>query len=50
MELLSKEYGWLPSEIRNQSVEDIENYLSIIAVRNQLMREEEYKMRKKYEK
>lgn len=33
MELLSKEYGWTPNEIREMSIEDIENYVTIIRIR-----------------
>lgn len=33
MELLSREYGWTPDEIRNMSIEDIENYVTIIRIR-----------------
>lgn len=36
MEILSNEYGWTPSQIRNMRVDDIQNYLDIIATRNQL--------------
>jgi len=30
MEILSRTYGWTPSEIRNQRSEDIEAYITII--------------------
>ena len=33
METLSREYGWLPNEIRDQRIEDIRAYLDIIAAR-----------------
>lgn len=40
MEILSREYGWTPSQIRNESYEDIVNYLDIISSRNILEKEE----------
>ena len=36
MELLSERYGWLPSEIREQKISDIHDYLDIIAIKNML--------------
>lgn len=38
MESLSERYGWTPSQIREQRVEDIEQYMQIISVRNKLER------------
>jgi len=35
-EKLSREYGWTPIQIRELSVEDVQNYLDIMSVRNQL--------------
>lgn len=34
MELLSQSYGWTPSQIREQKLEDINAYLEIIKTRN----------------
>lgn len=34
MEILSREYGWLPSEIRKENYNDLKTYFDIIAVRN----------------
>jgi hypothetical protein len=34
MELLSREYGWLPSQIRKESYDDIISYIDIISMRN----------------
>jgi len=36
MEKLSREYGWTPDQIREMRVEDIQNYLDINSIRNQL--------------
>jgi len=36
MEMLSREYGWLPSEIRKEKVDDITSYLEIISLRNEI--------------
>ncbi len=36
MEILSREYGWLPSQIKNESYDDLKVYFDIIAVRNLL--------------
>jgi len=36
MEMLSREYGWLPSEIRKEKVDDIISYLEIISLRNEI--------------
>lgn len=36
MEILSREYGWLPSQIRRERAEDIINYIEIIKMRNLL--------------
>ena len=38
MEILSERYGWTPGQIREQRVEDIEQYMSIIRMRNKLER------------
>lgn len=38
MEKLSREYGWTPDQIRDMKVEDIQNYLDINSIRNQLER------------
>lgn len=38
MELLSREYGWTPAEIRAQSAQDIEQYLVIIGERARIER------------
>ena len=38
MEKLSREYGWTPSQIREMNVTDIQNYLDINSIRNQLER------------
>ena len=34
--MLSREYGWLPSQIRKESYQDISTYIDIISVRNLL--------------
>jgi len=47
MELLSREYGWTPSQIREQNLQDIENYLQIIATRNKLQEIEAKKIKRK---
>jgi hypothetical protein len=36
MEILSKEYGWTPNEIKETSVDDIQNYLDIMEQRKKL--------------
>lgn len=33
MELLSSEYGWLPDDIRNMRLTDINDYMTIIKVK-----------------
>jgi hypothetical protein len=33
MEVLSDEYGWLPSQIRAENWEDMENYLDIVCAK-----------------
>lgn len=38
MEKLSREYGWTPNEIRAMNVSDVQNYLDIISIRNQLQK------------
>lgn len=38
MEILSDRYGWTPGQIREQRVEDIEQYMAIIRVKNRLER------------
>lgn len=47
MELLSREYGWTPSQIREQNLQDIEQYLQIIATRNKLHEIESKKLKAK---
>lgn len=32
--MLSREYGWLPSQIKKENYQDISNYLNIISIRN----------------
>lgn len=36
METLSKTYGWLPSDIKKQSLSDIKYYIRILSIRQQL--------------
>jgi hypothetical protein len=38
MEILSKEYGWTPEEIRNQRADDIDSYLEILRVKNEIQK------------
>lgn len=40
MEYLSKEYGWLPSQIRNERCRDIDNYLAILRLKNLIEKRE----------
>jgi hypothetical protein len=40
MEMLSREYGWTPSQIRNERLTDIRTYLDIISARNQLIKKQ----------
>lgn len=44
MELLSKEYGWLPSEIRKENFDDIVKYVITL---NERRRIENKEMKKK---
>jgi len=46
MEKLSKEYGWTPDEIRNLRVSDLQNYLDIISIKNQLEKARNKKLKK----
>lgn len=39
MELLSEKYGWTPSQIRNESMKDLEVYIDIIGVKNNIEKE-----------
>jgi hypothetical protein len=41
MEMLSREYGWTPSQIRNERLTDIRTYLDIISARNQLIKKKD---------
>jgi hypothetical protein len=43
MEMLSKEYGWTPNEIREQPYDDIQNYLDIISIKRQIEKAERMK-------
>lgn len=36
MELLSKEYGWTPKQIKELSLKEMKDYLDIIYTRNKL--------------
>jgi hypothetical protein len=36
MESLSERYGWLPSQIKGEGVDDILDYIDIIGVRSKL--------------
>jgi hypothetical protein len=36
MELLSDKYGWTPNQIREIPMNDIEDYLEIISMKNRL--------------
>ena len=47
MEMLSKEYGWLPNEIRNQKASDIHKYIKVISMKRNLEKIEMMKLRKK---
>lgn len=47
MEILSREYGWLPSEIREQRREDLQNYIDIISIRRTLEKKDAEKLKSK---
>jgi len=34
--LLSDRFGWTPSQIRNMSIIDIQNYLEMISIKNKI--------------
>ena len=36
MEMLSERYGWTPSQIREQSKDDLNYYIRIISIKNRL--------------
>jgi hypothetical protein len=40
MEILSREYGWTPEQIRQQRRQDIQDYLDIINIRRTLEKKE----------
>jgi len=46
MEILSERYGWLPSQIRNERLEDIIDYVDIIEVKNIIEKEQSKKLRR----
>jgi hypothetical protein len=47
MEILSREYGWTPSQIRKQNVIDIENYFEIIRARNKIEKQQNDKLKRR---
>jgi hypothetical protein len=47
MEMLSEEYGWTPSQIRNESRLDIEIYLKIIRMKRLIANKESKKYGRK---
>jgi len=47
MEMLSREYGWLPSQIKNENSQDIQTYIDIISIRNLLERAKQKKYGRK---
>lgn len=47
MEILSKNYGWSPNEIREMRKEDIEMYLRIISTKNKIESDEIKKINKR---
>lgn len=36
MESLSRDYGWTPNQMRKMNIDDVQNYVDIIGMRNQL--------------
>lgn len=46
MEMLSKEYGWTPSQIREQSVDDINQYIEIINQKNKIAKANQIRAKK----
>ena len=40
MERLSSAYGWTPKQIKNQSIDEINNYLAILNVKSKLRERE----------
>jgi hypothetical protein len=46
MEILSERYGWLPSQIRNERLDDIIDYVDIIKVKNIIEKEQSKKLRR----
>ncbi len=47
---MSKEYGWTPSEIKEQDWDDIQSYWQIMGVKNMLQEAEYKKSKLKYGK
>lgn len=47
MEVLSREYGWTPNQIREQPFEDIQEYVAIIRTRRYLEKKEADKIKRK---
>jgi len=45
MEMLSAEYGWLPSDIKRQSADDIRNYVKILDVKRRIQKAETDKLK-----
>jgi hypothetical protein len=46
MEMLSEKYGWTPTQIREQSIDDILNYIDIISVKNKIEKENNKKYKR----
>jgi hypothetical protein len=46
MEILSAEYGWLPSQIRGESRDDIQDYIQILNTRREIENKELKKHKK----
>lgn len=44
MEMLSDRYGWTPGQIREQRVEDIEQYVRILNIKSRLERKHRRKL------
>lgn len=47
METLSRTYGWTPGQIKEMDVQDVQNYLDIIGMRNQIEKAEAKKAKRK---
>lgn len=47
MEMMSKEYGWTPNQVREMTKDDFDDYYDILLTKNKIQENEAKKLKRK---